>query len=176
MNRPTFAVFIATSADGFIARPDGRLDWLEPFQTPGEDHGYAAFAASVDALVIGRKTYDTALAFPEWPYAGKKVVVWTRGEDAPEHGARFLSAEPAALAATLAAEGVRRVYLDGGRTISAFLAADLVDELTVSVVPRILGDGIPLFRPPLPDLALTLLEARAYPNGLVQLRWKRARP
>ena len=167
-----FAVFIATSLDGFIARPDGGIDWLRPFE--GEDHRYAEFLAGVDALVIGRGTYDTVLGFPAWPYGDKRVIVCTSRAASPAHGEELWPGKPRALAERLEREGVRRVYLDGGALIRAFLREDLVDELTVSVVPLVLGAGRPLFESGLPELPLRLLEAKSFPSGLVQLRYARA--
>jgi len=165
-----FAVFIAVSLDGFIARPDGGIEWLRPFE--GEDHGYEAFFARVDALVIGRGTYDTVLGFPSWPYGRKRVIVCTGRPANPAHGEELWSGPPRALAEGLDREGVRRVYLDGGALIRSFLRDGLpVDELTINVVPLILGAGRPLFATGLPELPLRLLEAKSYPSGLVQLRY-----
>jgi dihydrofolate reductase len=167
-----FAVFIATSLDGFIARADGGLDWLDPFH--GEEHGYAAFFAGVDALVIGRGTYDTVLGFPEWPYGGKRVIVFTSRPGAPRHGEELWSGEPSALAERLDREGVRRAYLDGGALIRSFLREGLVDELTINVIPLVLGSGIPLFASGLPETPLRFVESRSYPSGLVQMKYRRA--
>ncbi len=165
-----FAVFIAVSLDGFIARPDGGIEWLGPFES--EEHGYGAFFAGVDALVIGRGTYDTVLGFPSWPYGGKRVIVCTSRPANPAHGEELWSGPPRALAERLDREGVRRVYLDGGALIRSFLREGLpVDELTINVVPLILGAGRPLFASGLPELPLRLLEAKSYPSGLVQLRY-----
>jgi len=165
-----FAVFIAVSLDGFIARADGALDWLDPFH--GEDHGYGAFFAGVDALVIGRGTYDTVVGFPEWPYGEKRVIVCTSRAAEPRHGEELWSGPPRALAERLEREGVRRVYLDGGALIRSFLREGLVDELTIDVVPIILGSGRPLFASVLPEMPLRLVETKSYPSGLVQIRYQ----
>lgn len=170
----SFAVFIATSLDGFIARPDGSLGWLEPFHD--EDHGYGQFFAGVDALVIGRGTSDTVLGFPAWPYAGKRVIVCTSRPVSPAHGEELWSGPPRALAERLEREGVRRVYLDGGVLIRGFLREGLVDELTIDLVPIVLGAGRPLFASGLPELPLRLLGAKSFPSGLVQLRFARGLP
>ena len=164
------AVFIAVSLDGYIARPDGGLDWLAPFE--GEEHGYGAFFDSVDALVIGRGTYDTVLAFPSWPYGAKRVVVCTSRALRAVHGEEVWSGEPRALCEKLSNEGVRRVYLDGGALIRGFLRAGLVDELTLNFVPIVLGSGIPLFAPGLPEAPLRVVESKAFPSGLVQVRYR----
>ncbi|HET6413230.1 MAG TPA: dihydrofolate reductase family protein [Anaeromyxobacter sp.] len=173
MPLPTFSVFVATSLDGFIARADGGLDWLEAVECPGEDYGYAAFLAGMDTLLLGRNTYEEVLRLPEWPYPGKRIAVYTTRGGEPRHGAVFLAGPPLAVALRLEADGARRVYLDGGRTISAFWAADLVDELTISVLPVVLGEGIRLFHAPLPERPLVLEETKGYPRGLVRLRYRR---
>lgn len=175
MDRPRCSVFVGTSLDGFIARPDGGLDWLESVHVPGEDHGYQAFFDAVDTIVVGRATYDLVLGFPGWPYEGKRVVVLTHVAPAPRHGESFFQGEPEALVARLARDGARRVYVDGGAVISQFLAAGLVDDLTISILPIVLGDGIRLFHPPLPECALALEGTRAFPTGLVQLRYRAVR-
>ena len=168
----SFEVFIAQSLDGFIARPDGGLDWLDPFH--GEEHGYAAFFAGVDALAIGRGTYDTVLAFPEWPYGDKRLIVFTSRPGNPRHGEELWRGTPRSLAARLDKEGVRRVYLDGGALIRSFLREDLVAELTLNLVPIVLGSGIPLFSSGLPEMPLRFVESKSYASGLVQIRYRRA--
>jgi dihydrofolate reductase len=174
MARPTCAVFIAASLDGFIARPDGGLDWLRAVEREGEDYGFAPFFASVDALLVGRGTWEVVLGFDPWPYGTKRVVVLTSRPATGAHGEGFHSGDPAPLLARLHAEGVRRVYVDGGATVSRFLAAGLVDELTVSVIPVLLGDGIRLFQGGYPERSLALESSRAFPSGLVQLRYRPA--
>ncbi len=169
MARPVCAAFVGASLDGFIARPDGALDWLRPFE--GADAGFGEFMASVDAVVIGRATHDVVLGFGAWPYRGKSVYVLTRRAPNPRHGETFLSGEPGAVVEHLAAAGVRRAYVDGGTVVSRFLAAGLLDEITLSFVPIVLGAGIRLFQPPLPERTLRLDASRALPNGLVQVRY-----
>lgn len=170
MPRPRCAVFIATSLDGFIARRDGGLDWLATVERPGEDYGFQAFLDGVDAVAVGAATYRVVLGFEgPWPWAGKRVVVLThRPPPAPRADETFFAGDPAALVEALGAGGVRRVYVDGGAVVSQFLAAGLVDELTISVLPVLLGDGIRLFQGALPERGLTLLSSRAFPSGLVQ--------
>ena len=175
-SRPRCAVFIAASLDGFIARPDGGLDWLSVVERAGQDYGYRAFVDGVDALVMGRKTYDTVLAFDAWPYEGKRCVVLTHTPPATRrHDEEFASGAPAALLQRLALEGVRQVYVDGGDVIRQFIAAGVVDELTLSVIPVLLGDGIRLFGgggAGQGDVALRLVEARPFESGLVQLKYQ----
>jgi dihydrofolate reductase len=180
--RPRVEVFIATSLDGCIARADGTLDWLLQAQasTPvGEDFGYAAFAAGIEALVMGRKTFDTVQGFDPWPYAGKPVHVMTRqpvlAVPASLQPAVTVQREaPAALLATLAAQGVRSVYLDGGELIQAFLAEDLVDRMTITTVPVLIGQGRRLFGALAADRHWTLQASRHWPAcGFVQSTWLR---
>ena len=169
MTEPARAdVFIATSLDGFIAREDGALDWLPvPGGAPGdEDYGYRAFFDSVDALVMGRNTFDVALGFGTWPYGEKPVYVLThRPLVLPD----ALAGEPESVARALAARGVRRFYADGGVTVQQFLAAGLVDRLIVTRVPVLIGRGIPLFGPLADgDVRLRHVTTRSWQDGLVQ--------
>ena len=127
MARPICSIFIAISLDGFIARQDGAIDWLSLVERPGEDYGFQAFFATVDTLVVGRKTYETALGFDAWPYIGKRCVVLTHGELAGRHGERAHSGELGALVERLHADGARRVYVDGGNVIGQFLSVGLID-------------------------------------------------
>ena len=172
--RPRFSVFIAVSVDGYIARSDGSIDWLAAVEQKGEDYGYKQFFDGVDALVVGRKTYEVALGFEPWPYAGKRCIVLTHRPPAPRHGEEFFGGGLDALVEVLGAGGVRRAYVDGGAVIRQFLAARLVDDLTLSIVPVVLGEGISLFSGGLPEQKLVLEEARSWPTGLTQLRYRLA--
>jgi dihydrofolate reductase len=164
------SVFIGTSVDGFIARRNGDLDFLPP--GGGEPHGYVEFMAGIDALVIGRKTFETVLAFPAWPYGQKRVVVLSSRpinlsvvrEGLVEH----MSGEPSQVVAKLAASGAHHLYVDGGITIQRFLRAGLVERLIITRVPVLIGDGIPLFGTLPRDLRLRHIVTRHYPSGLVQ--------
>ncbi|HVY31882.1 MAG TPA: dihydrofolate reductase family protein [Polyangiaceae bacterium] len=176
MQRPRCSVFIATSIDGYIARPDGTFDFLSIVERPGEDYGFADFFATVDALVIGRNTYETALSFPEWPYAGKRCIVLTHRETPTAHGEQFFAGEPAALVDQLALAGAQRLYVDGGAVIRQFLLGDLIDDITLSIVPVLLGNGIPLFGSELPEQRLQLQSSKAFESGLVQLCYARPTP
>jgi dihydrofolate reductase len=163
------SVFIATSLDGFIARANGALDWLPP--EGGEEHGYDAFIATVDALVIGRKTYETVLSFDTWPYGEKPVFVLSTRSLAPAPPGAVverLSGAPAEIVAQLAARGVGHVYVDGGITIQGFLQAGLIQRLIITRVPVLLGAGIPLFGPLTHDIILRHVGTRQYASGLVQ--------
>lgn len=170
--RPRCSVFIATSLDGYIARPDGGIDWLDTVQVEGEDYGFQAFFESVDILVMGRKTYDVALSFPEWLYAGKRCLVLTHRPPASQHGEEFYAGDPEALLERLGQEGVQRVYVDGGNVIQQFLAAGLIDDLTLSLIPILLGSGIRLFSEKGTETPLVLDSSRSWSSGLVQLQYR----
>lgn len=161
------------SLDGFIAGPHDELDWMERGGGPSEDHGFNAFFASVDQLLIGRRTWEVVGRFPAWPYEGKPVAVLTRRPGETRHGERLLSGEPAEVLRALGDGGARRVYVDGGAVVSQFLAAGLLDELTVSILPVVLGAGIPLFQATGPERWLSLAAHQAWRSGLVQLRYER---
>jgi dihydrofolate reductase len=170
--RPTCCVFIATSLDGYIAGDEGSLDFLKTVERPGEDYGYAEFAETIDTLIIGRKTYDTVLAFDAWPYAGKRVLVATHHHEHPRHGEEFVAGSPIELLSRLPAAA--RAYVDGGELIRQFFAASLVDELTLNTIPLVLGSGIPLFSADakIPPLRFTHVATRHFPSGLVQSKYR----
>jgi len=166
----TVSVFIGLSLDGFIARPDGALDWLP--EGGGEPHGYDEFIASVDALVIGRKTFETVLTFGAWPYGDKRVVVLS-GRPVDLSGAvggvvEQMAGPPAEIVAKLAASGARHLYVDGGITIQRFLREGLIQRLIITRVPVLIGAGIPLFGTLPHDVRLRHVATRSYPSGLVQ--------
>jgi dihydrofolate reductase len=164
------SVFIGTSVDGFIARPNGEFDFLP--EGGGEPHGYDEFMASVDALVIGRKTFETVLAYPAWPYGDKRVVVLSsRPVDvsAVRGGiVEQMAGSPAEIVSKLASSGVSHIYVDGGITIQRFLRAGLIQRLVITRVPVLIGDGIPLFGALPRDLRLRHIATQQYPSGLVK--------
>jgi dihydrofolate reductase len=170
----TVSVFIGISVDGFIARPNGGLDFLP--EGGGEPHGYTEFIASVDALVIGRKTFETVLAFPEWPYGDKRVVVLSsRPLDlSTARGAvvEQMSGPPDEIVAKLAASGAHHLYVDGGITIQRFLRAGLVQRLIITRVPVLIGEGIPLFGALPGDVRLRHVATQHYPSGLVKSEYQ----
>jgi len=173
------SVFIAASIDGFIARPDGDIEWLHRPEyecSALEGLSYEDFMATVDALVMGRKTLDKVLSFPEWPYENRRVVVLSReGVTLPPalHGkVEVLAGDPAAIVAQLAAQGMKHLYIDGGQTIQAFLAAGLIDELVITRIPVVLGKGIALFSSFAKETALRLISSAASENGFIQSRYQ----
>jgi len=178
MTRPRVSLFLGLSLDGFIAGDDHNLDWLhdalEPTDEP-EDTGFAAFMASVDVLVIGRNTYDVVLNFTPWPYPAKRVIVLTTRPAESKHGETFYNGPLTSLVEQLGNEGFKRVYLDGGITARQGLEEDLVDDMTLSWVPIVLGSGRPLFDRALPERRWTLKRSRAFGSGLVQAEYERAR-
>ena len=171
------SVFIATSLDGFIARPNGELDWLgEPPKEGTEDYGYKEFMDTVDVLVMGRNTFEKVLTFDGWPYGTKPVVVLThRSLDIPESIAQFveaMSCSPIELINRLSKQGAGHVYIDGGNTIQGFLDAGLIQRLIITRIPILIGDGIPLFGQLQRDIALRHIETQAFPGGLEQSEYE----
>ena len=164
------SVFVGTSLDGFIARSNGSFDFLPA--GGGEPHGYDEFIATVDALVIGRNTFETVLSLPTWPYGKKRVVVLSSrplafsavGEGIVEQ----MAGSPAEIVAKLAAGGAHHLYVDGGITIQRFLRAGVVQHLTITRVPVLIGDGIPLFGALPNDIQLRHIATQQYPSGLVK--------
>jgi dihydrofolate reductase len=167
------SVFVGTSVDGFIARPNGDLDFLPA--GGGEPHGYDEFLASVDVLIIGRKTYETVLAFPEWPYGKKRVVVLgSRPMDfSARHGVvpEQMAGPPAEIVSKLALSGARHACVDGGITIQGFLRAGLVQRLIITRVPVLIGEGIPLFGALGRDIKLRHVATQHYRSGLVKTEY-----
>jgi len=170
----TVSVFIGTSLDGFIARQNGDLDFLP--EGGGEPHGYNEFIASVDAIVLGRKSFEKVLTFELWPYGDKRVVVLSsRPVDltAARGGVvEQMAGTPAEIVAQLAATGARHLYIDGGMTIQGFLRAGLIQRLIITRVPVLIGDGIPLFGTLPQDIRLRHVATRSYPNGLVSSEYQ----
>ncbi len=183
MPRAQAHVFIATSLDGYIARPDGSLDWLMRAQATapaGEDFGYARFMQGIDALVMGRKTFETVLGFDPWPYPGLAVHVLSRSGAVCVPAALAPRVQPSALAPAelllqLAQTGVRCAYLDGGELIQSCLQADLVDSMTITTVPVLLGSGRRLFGPLPADQAWAADSVQPWDNGFVQAVYTRQR-
>lgn len=170
-------VFIATSLDGFVARASGALDWLMKQPTEGEDHGYDAFMASVDGLVMGRGSFEVVRTFDEWPYA-KPVVVMSRtlGQDdvpaALADRVTLTQLDPVGVMAMLDGQGWRRVYVDGGKVVQSFLRDGLIADMTLTRIPILLGDGLPLFGSLDRDVDCEHLDTRTFPSGLVTSRYR----
>jgi dihydrofolate reductase len=176
--RPQTVAYIATSIDGFIAKADGALDWL-PEPPSGEDYGWADFIAEIDAIVMGRHTFETVLGFDAWSYEGTPVLVLSSTLRAvPAHlsaKAEVACMEPQDLLADLAKRGYERVYIDGGKTIQSFLRHDLLDELVITTIPILLGGGIPLFGPLDQPLRWEHASTQVLSGGLVKATYRRPR-
>jgi len=169
------SVYIATSLDGFIAREDDSLDWLDAASATvpeGEDCGFASFMNSVDALVMGRNTYEKVLSFGQWPYGDKPVIVLSsRALEIPPNlrtSVEHSSESPKELYERLSNAGLKRLYIDGGITIQRFLAAGLIDDLTITVIPVLLGKGKSLFGHLGKDIAVRHISTKAHDFGFVQ--------
>ncbi len=159
------------SLDGFIAGKGGSLDFLNLYSDPGEDYGYTKFMESVDCLLMGRNTYEVVASFPEWPYQ-KKVFVLTSQKNVihKQHTqkAESITGSPLEVVKILKNQGISHIYLDGGITISHFLKENLVTDLTLSILPHILGEGILLFGKEVGEKKLKLKSSFFYPSGIVK--------
>ena len=176
---PTIAYYVAASVDGYIADADGGVGWLPEGESPekeSEDYGYYDFYAGVDALAMGRRTYDQVLGFGQWPYAGKPAYVFTsRPPQENPYGVEFVTEEPAEFVRDIAAQYDGTLWLVGGANLAeGFRRADLIDEYLIHVVPVALGRGIPLFGGDAPPTPLRLVESRSYDDGVVMLHYRRA--
>ena len=170
-------VFMATSLDGFIARRDHALDWLIERTNPEEDHGYEAFIDTVDGVIMGRATFNTVLGLGAWPYAIPVIVAsssLTEDDIPPElsPNVKLTQLAPRQLMQSLSDAGWTRAYVDGGRLVQSFLRAGLISEITLTMIPVLLGDGRRLFGETETDIDLELREAKSFPTGLVQLHYR----
>jgi dihydrofolate reductase len=172
------SVFCAVSLDGFIARPDGAIDWLKPAEDnlPPADTGFDAFMASVDYVVMGRNTFEVVLAMPgPWFYTKPVYVLTTRPLDVPPRAQGKVESgrhTPSELIALMEKRGAKRLYIDGGKTIQQFLKAGLIDDLCITQIPVLIGSGIPLFGPLERDVALKIDSSRVLGGGAVQTTWR----
>ena len=172
------SVFIATSIDGFIARKDGDIDWLSDGSQnkSDEDYGYQEFIDTVDVLVMGRNSYEKVLSFGEWPYSEIKVVVLrSRMQKVPANNdasIEFKSCSPSELVSELRKTGAKHLYIDGGRTIQGFLKEGLVQDVIITRIPVLLGEGISLFGPLDSDIKLKHIVTNQYENGFVQSKYE----
>lgn len=172
---------MAMSLDGYIARTDGSLDWLMKQKTEGEDHGYDTFMASVDGLIMGRGSFEKALTFDKWPYQ-KPVVVMSRtlcDADIPDelrNTVTLSTLEPKELMQDLGRKGWQRAYVDGGKIIQSFLRAGLISDITVTHIPILIGEGLPLFDRLDRDVDIEHLETRSFPSGLVSSKYRVQQP
>lgn len=168
---PKISIYIAASIDGYIARKDESLDWLDRVGGFDEDYGYQKLMSSIDAVIIGRKTYAVASTVPN-PYPGKRVIVLSNSLKSVSAGMELYSGDLEALLSKLHTEGIQHIWVDGGSVITQFLSSGLVDTMTLSVIPVLLGSGIPLFQEIGQEISCRLLSSQGYPSGLVQLRYE----
>jgi dihydrofolate reductase len=178
--------FLATSLDGFIARSNGDIDWLEQANTlvpSGEDCGFSNFFNSVDCLVIGRKSFEKVLTFKEWPYGSKQVFVMSKkGIQIPPHLSATVhttNLSPEDLQSQLSRLGYKKIYVDGGEIVRLFLYSGILDEITITRIPVIIHSGVPLFKssadthdPLFKDFWLELLDHHSWPFGFIQEVWR----
>jgi len=175
-------VFCAMSLDGYIADKDGGVAFLDSVEHSPEvgDYGYKEIIGGIDALVMGRNTYDTVLGFDvDWPYGDKTVLVVTHrdieiADDIQDRVSSF-AGTPEEIISHLNAMGKENLYIDGGIIIQEFLNENLIDELIITVVPILIGEGIALFGPLNNDLKLITESSKQFENGIVQLKYKVAK-
>lgn len=172
MNRK-LCLFIAMSLDGFIARPDGDISFLDEMNQEGEDYGYSTFIETVDTVILGRKTYDKIESMGlELPYGEREVIVLTRAPKPATKGVSFYSGNLDDLVSSLQSKPGKNIYCDGGgETIQQLLKTQRIDEITVSIVPVLLGEGIRLFGGLIQEQKLKLNTSRSFTKGLTQLHY-----
>jgi dihydrofolate reductase len=174
MNRKLI-LYIAMSLDGYIAKPDGDISFLSQVEKEGEDYGYSEFIQTIDTVILGRKTYDKVLSMGiDMPYGNRKIYVLTRNPHSGTNQVNFYSGRLTELIALLKRQEGKNIYCDGGaETVNRLLQEDLIDELIVSIIPVLLGDGIRLFGGALQEQKLKLVKAKSFEKGLVQLQYIR---
>jgi dihydrofolate reductase len=179
MSAFTASVFLGMSVDGFIARLDGTLSFLDadggggpPDDGEGGDFGFAEFVSGIDALVMGRATYEVIAPLDEWPYQGRPVHVLSTTLDPAADSRITVHRSLEAAVTALGEAGCRRVYVDGGRTVHTFLAAGLIGDLTLSRVPVLIGTGHTPFGELAADIALEHVRTRTFPGGMVQSTYR----
>ena len=168
-------LYIATSLDGFIARKDGSIDWLSPYENGPEDYGYKDFLKTVGIVIMGNTTYKQVLTFGEFPYRGKDCFVFTRNkENRKDENVTFVSKNAKDFVIQLSEN--KNIWLVGGASIiDEFLKFDLIDEFIITIIPILLGEGIPLFKERSNEKKLKLIDVKTFDPGLVQLYYKRKR-
>ena len=173
---PEVVYYVAASLDGYIATPDGGVEWLDPFQSGSEDYGYSAFYDSVDAVLLGSRTYVQSLGFGEWPYPDKPCWVFSGSiNSSVPDGVTVTDRSPREVVSELSERDVTRAWLVGGGSLAAsFRDAGLITELIVSIMPVILGGGVPLFAVPGPRTRLHLTDSTVYGDGVTQLVYRPA--
>lgn len=173
------SLFIATSLDGYIAKPNNDLSFLKSVEKEGEDYGYAEFVANIDTIIVGRKTYDYVfrkIGTSHYDNGDRKVYVITRNERPPVGKTTFYTGDLAELVQQLKSAPGKNIYCDGGAEIvNELLKSDLIDELIISIVPVLVGNGTRLFKDGRPEQQLEIVSAKTFDTGLTQLHYKRKR-
>jgi dihydrofolate reductase len=170
------SAYIGTSLDGFIARKDGEIDWLIQFDSPEINQCYTEFNSKIDAIVIGRGTYEKVVTFPDWFYQQKVFVLSTQIKQIPDslkEKVAVLSIPPKELLHYLSNEGYTNIYVDGGKVIQSFLKENLLDEIIISRVPVLIGDGISLFGLLDHDITFKHIQTNVFSNGLIMSRYEK---
>lgn len=171
------SIFIATSLDGYIAKPDGDINWLmdKRYELEGEDFGYSKLYDACDLLVMGRNSFEKVAGFEEWPYPDKRVVVLSRSlKTLPReiNKVELFNGSIAELVSTLAMQNSEHLYIDGGQVIQSFLEEGLVTDMTITTIPILLGGGLRLFGPLSQEKHLSLISAKGYDNGFLQSKYE----
>jgi dihydrofolate reductase len=174
------SVFIATSLDGFIADKNGGIDWLDSTPIPDNiDMGYGKFTSQIDALVMGRTTFETVCGFDiDWPYQKPVFVLSNNLDEIPENykgKAHLVKGELTRILEQIYQQGFSRLYIDGGKTIQSFLKEDLIDDMVITTIPILLGGGTPLFSELTKELEFECTGSKVYLNKIVQNHFKRIR-
>lgn len=172
-------IYIATSIDGFIAKKDGGIDWLIELPNPtGSDYGFGAFMERIDAVVMGRNTFELVLTFNEWIYIKPVFVLSNSLQSLPKNlpgKAELINGNPASVVKQLNLRNYNNLYIDGGKTIQGFLKQDLIDEMIITRIPILLGEGIPLFGVLTREQKFEHIKTEVYDNILVKSYYKRLR-
>ena len=166
-------LYISSSVDGFISKPGDDLSFLNPMHVEGEDYGYADFVSSIDTVIMGRKTYDWVMnVVPTFPHADKEAYIITRSERPSIGSTHFYNGDLTELIQKLKSKEGKNIYCDGGaQLVNELLKLDLIDEIIVSVVPVLLGDGVKLFQTGIPERTLKLKSVKEYQTGMVQYHY-----
>jgi dihydrofolate reductase len=168
-------LYIAMSADGYIAKHDGNIDWLSVVDKPGEDYGYNDFVSTVDTVIMGRKTYDKVLSFGvDFPHKGRKCYVWSHSKTGGDENVTYYNGSLTDLIAKLKDEPGKNIFIDGGaETVAALMKEDLIDNYIISIIPWFTGSGIRLFSSDMSEGRISLTRSLTFPTGLVQLWYGR---
>jgi dihydrofolate reductase len=169
-------LYIATSLDGYIAQPNDDLGFLSIVEQEGQDYGYADFVKTVDAVIVGRKTYDKVISMGfDFPHSDKDAYIITRTPRPSIGSVKFYTHDLKSLVAKIKSENGKNIFCDGGaQIVHELLKDDLIDEFIISIIPILVGNGTKLFKDGRPEKKLELVSVKSFDKGLVQLHYKRA--